>query len=69
MSCITLVEILSLMKNQNSTHIPRSQMKYMKKAYKMIDISLQSKHLMEGFMKKIKKSFKYDEKNQKVKLN
>ena len=39
------------------------------KAYKMIDISLQSKHLMEGFMKKIKKSFKYDEKNQKVKLN
>ena len=39
------------------------------KKYKMIDLSLQSKLLMERFQKKIKKIFKYAETNQKVKLN
>ena len=39
------------------------------KTYKMIDISLQSRLLMRKFQKKIKKTIKYAETNQKVKLN
>ena len=39
------------------------------KTYKMIDISFQSRLLMRNFQKKIKKTFKYAETNQKVKIN
>ena len=39
------------------------------KMYKMIDIPLQSRLSMRRFQKKIKKTFKYAEKNQKVKWN
>ena len=64
--CIANARNYSLMKNLRVEHILKSQMRYMKKEFNILNVPFQSKILINNFEKKIKKSFKFIKINQKV---